>query len=344
MDNSYFVYGLDRAGVVIERFHICTWEFNDNSSLVEFGCEIDWESIRQDEILNLALYIPWLNSKCLASDLYSKLKEPQNSRFIFNDSISGTDYFDGGGKRSNGVVHKFPSRTICILPVTLKNSGSFTLELNIALAEYHKHFETAEDKPNVYFRFAITPDRSSISTRKKGISKSTIIYDIKVNEMRNVPESIDVSRPCQVNQCFSLNIVPNSYAPVFIDSSGLKNIRTLEYDSFKEYIEDKRVRKDELVVVFNKKKGSDSYSFFSAYSQEKIGSSQIAVAVVLNLVCGVLLFMPSLRNDNIDHNLFNLPPEVYAAAVIGVIAVLSLLIGQRVKPLLVKVGLINGNG
>ena len=38
MDNSYFVYA--ENDIKIERFHICTWEFSNNKTLVEFGCEV----------------------------------------------------------------------------------------------------------------------------------------------------------------------------------------------------------------------------------------------------------------------------------------------------------------
>lgn len=58
---------------------------------------------------------------------------------------------------------------------------------------------------------------------------------------------------CTINSCFYFNILPNSYDLTFFDATALKNIRTLEDEPFKKYILDKRVKKDELVVVFNKK-------------------------------------------------------------------------------------------
>ena len=47
------------------------------------------------------------------------------------------------------------------------------------------------------------------------------------------------------------------------DNSSHKNVRTLEYESFNKYLGDKRVKKDELIVVFNKKEVAESFSFFS---------------------------------------------------------------------------------
>lgn len=47
MENSFFIYTEKRNTIQIERFHICSWEFNNNSSLVEFGFEISKESIKK---------------------------------------------------------------------------------------------------------------------------------------------------------------------------------------------------------------------------------------------------------------------------------------------------------
>jgi len=53
MDNSYFVYSAVGENLTIERFHVCTWEFSDNSTLVEFGCEITSESLTNKNTLNV---------------------------------------------------------------------------------------------------------------------------------------------------------------------------------------------------------------------------------------------------------------------------------------------------
>ncbi|MEO6693166.1 MAG: hypothetical protein ABIO44_12555, partial [Saprospiraceae bacterium] len=146
-----------------------------------------------------------------------------------------------------------------------------------------------------------------ISMRKKGVSKSTIIYDIKVNERRNIPDDkiqyFNDQEFCKIKYCFSFNIFPNKYDIVFFDNTSLKNVRTLEYESFNKYLGDKRVKKDELIVVFNKKEVkefekkevAESFSFFSIYSMERIGPGQFALAILINIICGVLLFIPAYR-------------------------------------------------
>ena len=320
MDNSFYLFSTSSEQIIIDKFHVCTWEFRNDTSLVEFGCEVNQSSIANLTQLNLALYVPWLTTKCKREDFYSKLKETSNSRFIFNDSITSTDNFDGG-EQTNGVVHKFTTKdALCILPVELeKDKNHPVINIKVTLDNYLSKYE-GKEKPNLYFRFAITPSTKFISSRKFGISKTTVIYDIKLNEKRNLPEAIQVANKCIVKQCFCFNIIPNTYNPIFLDTGSLKNMRTLEYKSFNKYLDDDRVKEDDLVVVFNKKKESESYSFFSIYSREVIGTSQIAIVVLINLFSSLLLFLPSLRNDGIDHSLVNLYPEVYFAIGLWVIA------------------------
>ncbi|WP_303316981.1 hypothetical protein Q4Q34_03245 [Flavivirga abyssicola] len=328
MENSFFVFSDNNSPIVLERFHMCTWEFNNNSSLIEFGFEISKETIVEDS-LSISLYIPWINKSCEVKDLYNKLKIAENSRFIFNDSVSSTDSLDGG-RNIEGVVHTFADRNkLCILPATLDISQDQIISATLDLETYCSL--KSEEKPNVYFRFWVKPTIPYVSMRKKGIGKSTIIYDIKINEKRNIPDNqISLLRNkevCEIKNCFSFNIVPNKYDILFFDNSSLKSVRTLEYESFNKYLGDRRVKKDELIVVFNKKKDKESYSFFSIYSKERIGLSQFSLAILINIICGILLFIPSYRNslnseDGFHDLLYKLPIEIYIAIAIVIITVL----------------------
>lgn len=294
MENSYFIYSKDDSCIEIVRFHNCIWEFKDNSSLVEFGIEISQVSLSEKAAVELDLYIPWLTTKSTKRDLYEKLKDSDNSRFIFNDSVLNTKNLDGG-RGKLGVIHYFKSKALSILPVAVEIVDKKAC-LKIDLKHYN---EIKEDKGNVYVRFSIKPESGYISTRKNGIAKSTVIYDIKVNERRNIPEELidelNTKDLCKIKDCFSFNILPNSYDIVFFDNTALKNVRMLEYDAFKKYIDDNRVKKDDLMVVFNKKRGEDSFSFFSIYAKERIGMGQFLVAIFFNMICGLLFFMASAK-------------------------------------------------
>lgn len=329
MENNYFIFTAKNIEIDLERFHLCTWEFKNSTALIEFGGEIkDAFDIKLEEVV-LMFYIPWISSNHVINDLYDKLKESENSRFIFNDSVSGNEFLDGGQKKY-GVIQKFENRNpLCIIPFAssideLKKIVTITINLK------NLKKTTKINDTSLYFRFYIEPKLNLLSTRKTGISKSTIIYDLKLNERRNLPEDPEIDfdelKLCKVKTCFAFNILPNSYDLTFFDSTTLKNIRTLEFDSFKKYLGDNRVKKDELVVVFNKKKEQDSYAFFSIFSKERIGAGQFALAVLVNLICGILLFVPSFRKD-LNLTFFSkslwqsMPLEVYISISIGLIIV-----------------------
>lgn len=324
MENSFFIF-TDKEEIVIERFHICTWEFKDQKPLIEFGAEISKNSIPTGDTLSLFFYIPWLTDKCKINDLYENLKDSENSRFIFNDSIVHIDTSDGG-KNTSGIIYEFKGRKekLCILPVTLKKNdkkdNDKVISVDLPLNKYNSF---TQNTANIYFRFLIEPFKDILAP-KPGIGKSTIIYDIKINEQRNIPDDkIDLfeeKKFCTIKTCFLFNIVPNKYDITFFESVYLKNIRTLEYDSFKKYLPDSRVKKDELIVVFLKKNDLESYTFFNIFSKERIGMGQFALAILINIICGFLLFLPGYRgegNKQISWRLWEwFTTELYIVAVL----------------------------
>jgi len=326
MENNYFIFSKRTQKIQLERFHICSWEFINGSALIEFGGEIINSEIFNNDTLEFDIYIPWINKKHKINDLYENLKESENCKFIFNDSVRGNKFLDDGQRRE-GVIQEFIEREpLCIIPIRSEiNETDKIVSISINLKSYKA---TQYNKPtNLYFRFYLEPNISDISTRKSGISHSTIIYDVKINEKRNLPDNscIDLKEKqlCEIKSCFYFNILPNSYDLTFFDTGALKNIRTLEFDSFKKYIKDKRVKKDELVVVFNKKDNKESYSFFSIFSKERIGAGQFALAVFVNLVCGILLYIPAYEDSKSVEFCstdfwIKLPIEVYLSLLIGV--------------------------
>ncbi|MFY0602710.1 MAG: hypothetical protein JXQ93_02090 [Flavobacteriaceae bacterium] len=302
MNNSFFLRSKS-SKIEIEKFQICTWEFNNNNSLIEFGIEIKSKGISNLKELILDLYIPWLERGISTTDFYDKLRSSDNSRFIFNDSVSNTTPLDDG-QSIQGVIHKFSEKNeLCILPVELENKyNEKKLQLKIDLEEYGKKAVGT----NAYIRVAVEPTTGSISTSKKGIGKSTIIYDVKLNESRNIPSNLiqefKKTSACKVDACFCFHIIPNRYSITFLEPEHLKTVRTLEFEPFKNYLNDSRLKKDELMVVFSKKKNHNSYSFFSIYTQERIGTSQFALAVLINIICAFLFALPVIREkipDNI---------------------------------------------
>ena len=321
MENSYFICSPKDEEIRILRFHNCTWEFGNNKSLVEFGFEISNNSLAEKKQLEISLYIPWFTERCEITDLYQRLKDTANSRFIFNDSVSNSISLDGGNN-TLGVIHEFTDRNkLCLLPIIVKKEQNKII-IQINLDHYNRY--QAEEKPNIYIRLSIKPSFPYISTRKKGIAKSTVIYDIKINERRNIPNNlvneISGKEICKIENCFSFTILPNRYDILFHDNKSLKNIRNLEHTLFHNYIGSIiKIPKDELIVIFCKKGNTEeSYSFFSIYSTERIGIAQFSFAILLNIFCSLLFYIASLKytpkeSFGYDVFIFELPIEVYSA-------------------------------
>lgn len=310
MNNSFFLYSKQKE-IEIERFHICTWEFDKAKSLIEFGFEIDTKKI-SSEIITLELVVPWISKNTEVVDYYRKLINTENSRFIFNDSITKTISLDGGQNKA-GVIHSFSQREdLNILPLENIIIEKSKLEFSITLKK--------ANECNPYIRFAIESNHESISTYNKGLNKSTRIYDIKINENRNIPEKlhskINFENVCSIKNCFCFHIIPNNYDMTFLESEHLKNVRKLEFEPFNRYFNDSRLKKDNLIVIFLKKRGNESYSFFSIFTKERIGINQILIAIFLNMVCAFLFSLPTIRDKIIidDRLLISNTPIEYIIA------------------------------
>lgn len=304
----------------ITKLHLCSWELNSTEGIIEIGCEIDKACIKDKSQLILNFYLNWLDNDSKIIDLYENLSDSQNSNFIFNDSISNTTYFDGGNKKT-GLVHHFSNKnSLAILPVSLKAENKKIK----AVVDLSSYLNKDGGNTNCYIRFKIETKLKNLILKKQGISKASHIYDVKVNESRNVPETMKNEQFCAIEQCFYFNVVPNRYNASLLDKN-LKSIRSLEYSSFSNYLKDDRLKDNEFMVVFTKK-NNESFVFYNIYDNETIGSDQMAAAFLANLACGILLFIPTLRDyDSPDSSLKNLilsSPVEFKIALLILIATL----------------------
>lgn len=292
MDNAYYI--LAKKQMDIERLHICTWEFPNDSSYIEIGMEFSYECFKESH-LHLSLAAPFIKSKDSVTCLLKNLSDRANGRFIFNDVVNGIDNV-GEDIRDGGII-KFDKReNLTVLPCEIKVEDeliSFTIE------KPNRH------EGNLYFRVLIKIDNDTIAIRKKGVAQTSYIYDFKINETRNLPQNIyelkkDSSLEiCKVKRVFCLHAVPDNFIFSFVDSSKLKNIRKLESAAFQRYLpEIKGISKDCYNIMFLKDDDSDgkeSYSLFSICMEETIGFKQIALAIGANILCSLLFALSSLR-------------------------------------------------
>lgn len=289
MDNTYYI--LAKEQICVNRLHICTWEFPDESSYIEFGMEFPYESFSKNSII-LYLATSFIKKNDSVSCLLKNLSDRDNGRFIFNDVVSGID--NVGEDSRDGSILKFEKRDkLTILPCDIKvNDGFISFEVK----------KPNRYEGNLYFRVLIKLRKGTIAIKKSGIAQTSYIYDFKINETRNLPQNIyDLKKNkglelCKIENVFCLHAVPDNFVFSFIDSSKLKNIRKLETLAFQRYLPDVRgLNKDCYNIMFLKDGKKDSYSFFSMCTEETIGSKQIALAIGMNILCSLLFAFSSLR-------------------------------------------------
>lgn len=327
MNNTYYI--LAKEYIDIERLHMCTWEFSQKSSYIEFGVEFSYNSFSDDSI-NFYLAAPFINGNDTVTCLLRNLSDRANGRFIFNDVVSGIE--NVGDDSRDGSILKFETRNnLTVLPCDARVYDGYIL---LEIKKPNRY------DGNLYFRILVKIDDNTIAVKKEGIAQTSYIYDFKINETRNLPQSIyDLKKKnelkiCNVKNLFCLHAVPDSFVFSFVDSSKLKNIRKLESTAFQKYLpEIKGISKDCYNIVFLKDdntKGKDSYSLFTMCTEETIGAKQIALAVVVNILCSLLFAFSSLRfNKDLTVEWYNQIPWEYWIAV----AILILLFIYLLTPL-----------
>ena len=291
MENSYYI--LSKAQLSIERLHICTWEFPQKTSYIEFGVEFSYNDFIDDSIC-LYWAAPFIDERADIRCLLNNISDRTNGQFIFNDVVCGVD--NVGDDSRDGSILRFEKRdSLTVLPCDIKKQAGL-VEFEIKKPKKYKG--------NMYFRVLVNL-KDTIALVKRGIAQTTYIYDFKINETRNLPQKIyelkknDDLEICKVKKVFCLHAVPDDFAFSFVDSSKLKNIRKLESAAFQKYLpEINGISKDCYNIMFLKdddKDGKESYSLFSICTEETIGSKQIALAIGANILCSLLFTFSSLR-------------------------------------------------
>jgi hypothetical protein len=289
MDNAYYI--LAKEQIDIERLHICTWDFPNESSYIEFGVEFSYEFFTEDSLV-LYLAVPFVKKGDPVSCLLKNLSDRANGRFIFNDVVSGID--NVGEDSRDGSILKFEKRDkLTVLPCDININDGL---ISFGIKKPNRY------EGNLYFRVLIKLEKNTVALKKRGIAQTTYIYDFKINETRNLPQGVyDLKKNsgleiCKVKNVFCLHAIPDNFVFSFVDSSKLKNIRKLETSAFQNYLpEIKGISRDCYNIMFLKDSGKDSYSLFSICTEETIGSKQIALAVGANILCSLLFALASLR-------------------------------------------------
>lgn len=321
MNNTYFI--LSTAKLSIDRLHICTWDFLESNASIEIGVEFMPTPYKKD--VDFKLSLPFLKATdkvtCLMDSL---IRDDDNCKFIFNDTIKTTTHIRQD--KRNGAILDFSSRSkLSVLPVR---------EIKVEDGVCSFMVKDVSSTIKNYIRIYIQTSVSKLSIVHRGITKETYIYDIKVNERRNLPSHINdllnqgYMLCSDIKHCFCFHVIPSQYNITYLNSAKLKNIRILESDAFNQYLPSTcKIAQNECLIVFNKSTGSEdgSYSFFSEFEKETIGSKQIIWAISANIICSLLFGVFSLRSWSRGQEWYDWLPWEYWATILCLLMLLAYL-------------------
>ena len=318
MDTRTFFILSDNP-VTIERLHLCSWDFGDGEALSELGLEFIPDENDGEIIFKISFPfdVEGRQVTCLMDSL---VRNDDNCKFIFNDKIVANKPINAD-KRNGSIVEFSVRNTLAILPISDISAIGEIVSFRVK--------PVSGQVPN-YIRFCLKTKIRDLAVVKSGIAKCTYIYDVKINEQRNMSDCVNklINRGfaicTSVKSCFCFHVVPSKYNISYLNSSRLKNIRVLESEAFSKYLPlNRSLPVNDYMIVFNKdsKSESDGYAFFSEFDEERIGVKQLIVAVVLNILCNLLFAFSSITITSDKKWYLQLPIGYWVA--IGLLVVFS---------------------
>lgn len=338
MDNSLFIMSKrldENSPVIITRLQICSWNIISRDACLEIGIEIKPNTLQLNQEYSITLFADWLTQDCSIISLHDKFSEQDNVRFVFNETDFSLDPVDGYAHNVSRISFaKNSQRILAILPANAELLRDGALNLSFK--------NKAQGNESPYLRvLIIKPKLNTFATIKKGIAKNTYVFDIKVNERRNLPKRFleTVNNKdlfyCLIENVFCLHVVPTSFEISFIDSTKLKNIRQLEKKALGTYLpEIKPIVKEDYIITFSKDSDINKacYSFFCVFSKETIGTPQIIFAIAANIICSLLFAIASLRVYwNSQLSWYRQIPAEYVIAILFLMSIIIYVVYKRKK-------------
>ncbi len=300
---------------MIEKLHVCTWEFSSRQHYVEIGVEFNFDAIKNDDIM-FYISVPYVKEGVDVTCLMKNLSDDINSRFIFNDIVLNMKNI-GEDARDGKILYFENKAPLTIVPCEISTRDGLII-YTIRKPKNHQG--------NLYFRSFIKLNKDTVDLENAGIARKTHTYDFKINESRNIPQNIYELKKekdlefCVINNVFCFHVVPEQFELSFLDSTKMTNVRKLEAQAFKNYLQIQELgvkNADSYNIIFLKDKDKESYSFFSIFNEEMIGKTQIGTAIAVNILCSALFSASSW--------LMTLTPKISGAGL--AIFILAIIIG-----------------
>lgn len=324
MKETNTIYTLSSSNVSMEKLHICTWDVKGQKAFIEVGMQIS--ATIPDNEYDVYVYLPFIDNSTQINSLHQELSDDANFRFIFNRShskktIIGDDIRNGSIFEIDKDGHPDQKEMIAILNVD-------TIIENTKFVKF-KFTRPNNEVSKLYGRILLKTNHETLANTVSGITKKDYLYDIKINEVRNMPDVVfDYKRKmnldlCNPNTVFLLHAIPEEWNINYSDSSCLKNVRRLEIDAFKHYMSWIEKVSDEYLITFSKAEAQGGASFFTSFTKEHVGSKQLLVAVVMNILCSLIFAISQIKYPNPvnpNNSLFKEIPFLYYLA-IGIVII-----------------------
>lgn len=292
--NNYIYILCNSRDVKIDKLHFCTWNLENQNASIELGLSIPVTDNMPDSF-DVYVFAPFLNENCEIHSLHNQLNDAENFKFIFNEKHLSSENIGEDGRSGHIIKYNLAGEEKKMAIVKPEHSIEQNNCLKLTLTKHQGDYN------NLYCRLYVKTQHKTLAEQTKGISKNTYKFDFKLNEERNIPSEITDFRiqnnlfVMKVEDAYCLHCVPSDYELSYSDARKLKNLRILENDAFNKYFGDFNNIKGEYIIAFQKDKISGSGSFYTSFSQERIGNKQLALAIGANLICSFLFAFYSLR-------------------------------------------------
>ena len=316
------IYTLSSSAVSLDKLHICTWDVKGQKAFVEVGMQLD-ASIPEGG-LSVYVYLPFINDSTVVSSLHQELSDEANFRFIFNRSHSSKTVI--GDDIRNGAIFTIEKDVRGDEDPQSENIAILNVDARIDEQRFVKFTFTrqGDDVSKLYGRVLLKTTHETLANTVSGITKKDYLYDIKINEARNMPDVVfDYKRNNNLllsnpDTVILLHAIPEEWNINYSDSSRLKNVRRLEVGAFKHYMSWIEKVSDEYLITFSKADAKGGASFFTSFTKEHVGSKQLFVAVIMNILCSLLFAFSQINYPDPAHPdicVFKVVPISYYVAI-----------------------------
>lgn len=313
MENNFYLFS--NITIDISRFHYCSWQVQKDESYLEFGFETQI-NCDTDSSIELLFYIPELYKKltkkgsdkfdiALIKSLHKQLSDEENAKYIFNESVKSKNVLECSSDVQPLYQLDFQNETsLIVLPLKFgTDRGMLKVSTHI--------FPCCKDK-KVYGRFIIPFFKTNIAEESTSFANKLWIYDIKLNERRNIPVQISNEfasediKFCNISAFYCFHVFPSRYEISFASPNNFQSLRILEKAPFSRYLKEvvgyksiKAIKEKNNLIVFNKHKPKDNNSngrsCYCQISTSCLTTKQVISAAIINVCTAILLSLNTFK-------------------------------------------------